>query len=57
MGFRMGSGEDYDHAFNRWWSEIGVDKIIAFKLKYPEPENYVGFYDLKDKIVAERIKK
>ncbi|MEM8789813.1 MAG: hypothetical protein AAGE76_16285 [Pseudomonadota bacterium] len=46
MGWRMGSGEDYWHAFHSWIRSLESQDAEAFISKYPEPEDWKGFYDI-----------
>lgn len=54
IGWRMGSGEDYWIAFDRWFKKLPPDHKRQFRLKYPEPERveqglpWTGFYDRKE---------
>lgn len=49
MGFRMGSGEDYNVQFSRWYNSASIDELEDFKQKYPEIERYSGYYAKRDK--------
>lgn len=49
IGWRMGVGEDYWFRFRSWWFRQIRAKRVAVKTKYPEPREWLGFYDrLKD---------
>ncbi len=48
MGFRMGSGEDYNVQFSEWYNAASEEDIESFKGKYPEVEKYAGFYAMRD---------
>lgn len=45
MGWRMGSGEDYWHAFQAWIRSLERSDMDAFISAHPEPESWRGFYD------------
>lgn len=45
MGWRMGPGEDYWHAFHSWIRSLRNQDADAFISRYPEPEDWKGFYD------------
>ena len=49
MGFRMGSGEDYNTQFSNWYNNAKDEEINNFKQDYPEIEKYSGYYALRDK--------
>lgn len=40
----MGPGEDYWHAFQSWIRSLKSPDADAFVSKYPEPEDWKGFY-------------
>jgi hypothetical protein len=44
IGWRMGPGEDYWHAWVPWFKEQSVEARASFKGKWPEPEGWEGFY-------------
>ena len=45
MGWRMGAGEDYWHAFHSWIRTKKSADFGAFVSKFPEPEEWKGFYE------------
>ncbi|WP_157956543.1 hypothetical protein [Dyella sp. C11] len=45
MGWRMGHGEDYWHAWVPWFKGLSVDVREQYKLTWPEPEGWQGFYE------------
>lgn len=45
MGWRMGPGEDYWHAFHEWVLSLDKPEVEEFVLANPEPESWRGFYD------------
>jgi hypothetical protein len=45
MGWRMGPGEDYWHAFHSWIRSLEGPEADEFVSAHPEPENWTGFYD------------
>ena len=45
MGWRMGAGEDYWHAFHSWIRSLESSQADAFVSENPEPEGWKGFYD------------
>jgi len=49
MGFRMGSGEDYNIQFSNWYNFASEKDITDFQRKYPEIEKYAGYYANRDK--------
>ncbi len=49
MGFRMGSGEDYNVQFSNWYNSASEEDIKKFKRKYPEVEKYTGYFANRDK--------
>ena len=49
MGFRMGSGEDYNIQFSNWYNSASLEEIESFKQQFPEIEKYSGYYSSKDK--------
>jgi len=44
IGWRMGSGEDYWHAWMPWFKALAVDDRTEYKEMWPEPEGWQGFY-------------
>ena len=53
MGFRMGSGEDYNIQFSNWYNFASLEEIESFKQQFPEIEKYSGYYSSKDKWLKE----
>ena len=53
MGFRMGSGEDYNIQFSNWYNSASLEEIESFKQQFPEIEKYSGYYSSKDKWLKE----
>lgn len=45
MGWRMGPGEDYWHAFHDWILSLDRPEVDEFVSAFPEPESWAGFYD------------
>lgn len=46
IGWRMGPGEDYMAAFRSRFSALSPRDHKAFQKRYPEPEEWMGFYSL-----------
>jgi len=44
MGWRMGPGEDYWHAFHFWARSLESQEAQELISRFPEPENWKGFY-------------
>tara|TARA_Y100001956_G_scaffold77791_1_gene88681 strand:+ start:316 stop:636 length:321 start_codon:yes stop_codon:yes gene_type:complete len=44
VGWRMGPGEDYWHAFHQWIRSLDRPDVDKFVSAYPEPENWTGFF-------------
>lgn len=44
IGWRMGAGEDYWHAWTAWFKEQSNETRASYKLTWPEPEGWSGFY-------------
>lgn len=45
VGWRMGHGEDYWHAWAPWFNALAPDARDAYKSRWPEPEGWMGFYE------------
>jgi len=55
MGFRMGGGQDYMIQFRNWYDKTADNgETSRFKNKFPEPDNYKGFYAKIDAIRMEK---
>lgn len=46
MGWRMGSGEDYMMDYIGWYQALTSDSRQSYIIQFPEPEHWVGFYDV-----------
>jgi hypothetical protein len=44
IGWRMGVGEAYLIDLRTWWSRQPCEARMHFRSKYPEPEDWAGFY-------------
>ena len=45
LGWRMGLGENYYNAWIKWWDNLWPqERRDAYAAKYPEPEQWSGFY-------------
>ena len=44
MGWRMGMGEEYCGKFKAWWWRQARETRLRARAKYPEPEEWSGFY-------------
>ncbi|WP_052257608.1 hypothetical protein [Leisingera sp. ANG-DT] len=44
MCWRMGGGEDYMRNFRAWFSQLETNDRIQFETKFPEPQDWSGFY-------------
>ena len=44
IGWRMGAGEDYWHAFSDWYMSITAEQQTEYKSIYPTPDGWHGFY-------------
>jgi hypothetical protein len=44
MGWRMGYGEQYITAFNRWFLSKQLSDKRAYAAEHPEPDDWDGFY-------------
>lgn len=44
--WRMGSGEDYNHAFYKYYSSLSEHEQALYSKKYPEPDGWSGYYAL-----------
>ena len=44
MGWRMGLGEAYLNDFSVWWSRQPRNVRVAVRAKYPEPQDWSGFW-------------
>ena len=43
MGWRMGMCESFLDKFRPWWKDLSTDEQDAYRLAYPEPEEWQGF--------------
>lgn len=43
-GWRMGMGESYLRAFQAWWSRQPRPVRLSVRTRYPEPEEWAGFW-------------
>lgn len=48
IGWRMGSGEDYWHAFAEWYSNLSATDRANFRASYPAPEGWEDFYEIRE---------
>lgn len=44
IGWRMGAGEDYWHAWLAWFNGLSAEERAAYQQTWPEPEMWQGFY-------------
>ena len=44
IGWRMGVGEGYLIDLRSWWSRQPREVRLHIRAKYPEPEDWMGFY-------------
>lgn len=44
IGWRMGYGEDYMDQFDRWFATLGSGDRDEYRIHYPEPDGWYGFY-------------
>lgn len=44
IGWRMGPGEDYWHAWVPWFKEQSPEVRASYKRNWPEPQGWEGFY-------------
>jgi hypothetical protein len=44
IGWRMGPGEDYRYAFQDWYRDLSNMAAATYRLRFPEPEQWNGFY-------------
>ncbi|SDM79337.1 hypothetical protein [Polaromonas sp. JS666] len=44
IGWRMGAGEDYWHAWVPWFKAMSGEERTLYKQAWPEPEGWEGFY-------------
>lgn len=47
MGWRMGYGEEVVWRFGLWWAGISEEGKQKYRLQYPEPKGWIGWYDNK----------
>ena len=45
LGWRMGAGEDYWHAFHDWYGGLQGEQRRLYRETYPEPTEWSGFYE------------
>ena len=45
IGWRMGAGEDYMHAWCRWFMALSPSDRAAYRTRSPEPDGWTGFFD------------
>lgn len=43
-GWRMGIGETYRDGFDTWWSRQPRQVRLSVRAKYPEPQEWSGFW-------------
>jgi len=48
IGWRMGSGEDYWHAFAEWYSSLTATDWSHYRASYPAPEGWEDFYEIRE---------
>lgn len=48
IGWRMGSGEDYWHAFAEWYSSLSEADWSEYRAAYPAPEGWEDFYEIRE---------
>jgi hypothetical protein len=48
IGWRMGSGEDYWHAFAEWYSSLSATSWSNYRASYPAPEGWEDFYEIRE---------
>lgn len=48
IGWRMGRGEDYWHAWVSWFRELSVSSREEYRQEWPEPDGWQGFYAMMD---------
>ena len=46
IGWRMGAGEGYWNSWVQWYTSLSSEEQTQYKTKWPEPEKWVGFYDV-----------
>jgi hypothetical protein len=46
LGWRMGAGEDYRDEWYEWFRQLSREEQRSYIFRYPEPEDWFGFYDL-----------
>lgn len=44
MGWRMGMGEWYLDKFKPWWQQLAEADRAAYRLAYPPPPEWQGYY-------------
>ena len=44
IGWRMGGGEDYLHAFGAWFRALDLEARAQFRQTHPEPPGFEGLY-------------
>lgn len=49
IGWRMGEGEYYLMNWDRWYKKLRGDKRLEYRASYPEPLNWEGFYESREK--------
>ncbi|TBW47616.1 hypothetical protein EZI54_22365 [Marinobacter halodurans] len=45
VGWRMGPGEEYWHAWAKWFRELSAEGQQAYQARWPEPDRWRGFYE------------
>ena len=48
IGWRMGSGEDYWHAFAEWYSSLSATEWSNYRATYLAPEGWEDFYEIRE---------
>ena len=48
IGWRMGPGEDYMHAFQAWYECATYEERSSYKQLWPEPYNFKGWFGKMD---------
>ncbi len=46
LAWRMGAGEDYRKDFSDWFHQLSVTDKRKYVTANPEPEDWIGYYDL-----------
>ncbi len=50
IGWRMGPGEDYMHAFQLWYECATHEERSSYKQQWPEPKKFEGWFEKLDNI-------